>query len=243
MARRWPGALALGAAAAAHDCAALRLPAPGGIAAGRAGGGERQWPDAVAKLTLTRGVGPRCYAPPAAPQPTTLHCAGRAQSGAASQRYSRGVAVYACALRLGLQPALAGVKHLNRLENVLARAEWQGDEYAEGLLCDSEGWVIEGTMSNLWIRRGRNCSLPAGPLRRERRRAPGCSTPRPSWGIKVREWRLRPTDVLAADEAMLCNSLIGFWPIARYQQRRWSVFTASEALNSGWLAPESAISG
>ena len=50
-------------------------------------------------------------------------------------------------------------------------------------------------------------------------------------------------DVLAADEAMLCNSLIGFWPIARYQQRRWSVFTASEALNSAWLAPESAISG
>ena len=38
---------------------------------------------------------------------------------------------------------------------MLARAEWQGDEYAEGLLCDSEGWVIEGTMSNLWIRRGR----------------------------------------------------------------------------------------
>ena len=41
-------------------------------------------------------------------------------------------------------------------------------------------------------------------------------------------------DVLAADEAMLCNSLIGFWPIARYQQRRWSQFPAADALNRAW---------
>jgi len=227
-----------------HDCAALRLPCPEAeLLLAELAAVSAEWPDAVAKLTLTRGVGPRGYAPPAAPQPTRIVQAGPRVAPPA-ERYNQGVAVYACALRLGLQPALAGVKHLNRLENVLARAEWQGDEYAEGLLCDSEGWVIEGTMSNLWIRRGRELLTP----QLDRCGVSGAARAwvfdtAPKLGYQVREWRLRPADVLAADEAMLCNSLIGFWPIARYQQRRWSVFTASEALNSAWLAPESAISG
>ena len=63
---------------------------------------------------------------------------------------------------------------------------------------------------------------------------PGVMEVAGSRGYQVREWRLRPADVLAADEAMLCNSLIGFWPIARYQQRRWSQFPAADALNRAW---------
>jgi 4-amino-4-deoxychorismate lyase len=42
------------------------------------------------------------------------------------------------------------MKHLNRLEQVLARAEWQ-DDYAEGLMRDTKGLVIEGTMTNLFL--------------------------------------------------------------------------------------------
>ena len=52
-----------------------------------------------------------------------------------------------------MQPALAGIKHLNRLENVLARAEWSDPDIAEGLLCDANDNVIGGTMSNLFIAR------------------------------------------------------------------------------------------
>lgn len=224
-----------------HDCAALRLPCPSAdlLLAELAAVGS-DWPDAVAKLILTRGVGPRGYAPPTEGLSTRIIQAGPRQTPPA-ERYSRGVAVHACALRLGHQPALAGVKHLNRLENVLARAEWRGDEYVEGLLCDSEGWVIEGTMSNLWIWRGRELLTPqldrcgvSGAVRA------WVFDVASSLGYQVREWRLRPADVLAADEAMLCNSLIGFWPIARYQQRRWSAFVASEALNRAWTALEPA---
>ena len=126
---------------------------------------------------------------------------------------------------------------------MLACAEWQGDEYAEGLLCDSEGWGDRRHHEQSVDSPGWNCSPPAGPLVGERRARAWVFDTAPKLGLSMREWRLRPADVLAADEAMLCNSLIGFWPIARYQQRRWSVFTASEALNSAWLAPESAISG
>src|SRR5487761_2550584 len=59
-----------------------------------------------------------------------------------------------CELRLGHQPLLAGIKHLNRLENVLASSEWQGQDVQEGLLNDITGNVIGGTRSNLFMLRG-----------------------------------------------------------------------------------------
>jgi 4-amino-4-deoxychorismate lyase len=55
------------------------------------------------------------------------------------------------ATRLSNQPLLAGLKHLNRLEQVLARAEWQDGEHAEGLMLDQAGRVIEGVFSNLFL--------------------------------------------------------------------------------------------
>ena len=51
--------------------------------------------------------------------------------------------MFLCDLKLGLQPKLAGIKHLNRLENVLARMEWSEDNIADGLLLDSNDHVIE----------------------------------------------------------------------------------------------------
>ena len=53
------------------------------------------------------------------------------------------------------------MKHLNRLENVLARAEWSDPSIAEGLLLDEEGHVISGTMTNLFIVEGGSILTPA----------------------------------------------------------------------------------
>lgn len=64
--------------------------------------------------------------------------------------FSAGVAVRQCNLRLAEQPALAGIKTLNRLEQVLARAEWDDPEIFEGLLLDTSGRLICGTMSNVF---------------------------------------------------------------------------------------------
>jgi aminodeoxychorismate lyase apoprotein (EC 4.1.3.38) len=70
------------------------------------------------------------------------------------------VKVRVCQLRLSRQPALAGIKHLNRLENVLARSEWQDPDIMEGLLLDDTGCVIGGTMTNLLAVRGRRLFTP-----------------------------------------------------------------------------------
>lgn len=181
---------------------------------------------AVAKIILTRGRGPRGYAArPGCSQ--TLIVSADAWHGYPPGHARDGVTLAWCQLRLGLQPRLAGIKHLNRLENVLARSEL-GDGCQEGLLLDTEGWVIEGTMSNLFLRRDGQWLTPrldrcgvAGALR--------------AWAmaqLAAHETRLTPDEVLAADEVFVGNSLAGIWPVARLGARTWQDFTAVRTLQA-----------
>ncbi|GAA3905488.1 aminodeoxychorismate lyase [Halomonas cibimaris] len=103
----------------------------------------------VLKIIFTRGSGGRGYAMPDAPRPRLLH--RRTAFAPAVERWS-GVDVCLCTLRLARQPTLAGIKHLNRLENVLARREWQRADIAEGLLADTRGNVVEATAMNVFWR-------------------------------------------------------------------------------------------
>ncbi|RCV87842.1 aminodeoxychorismate lyase [Billgrantia montanilacus] len=192
----------------ARGCQVLGIPLPARDALDclpeRAGPGLR-----VLKLILTRGSGGRGYLPPASSSPRL-----RWQAMAFSPQPSRwrdGVRVRHCRLRLGIQPLLAGLKHLNRLENVLARNEWSAPDLAEGLLCNSDGWLVEATCMNLfWLREGQletprlDDSGVAGTLRAallER--------------LPVSEVMATP-DVLAGAEAVwLANSIQGVWPVAQ----------------------------
>ncbi|WP_447553137.1 aminodeoxychorismate lyase [Vreelandella sp. EE22] len=107
----------------------------------------------VLKLVLTRGSGGQGYKPPDDPAPRLL--VTRRPFQAPTERWRVGVCVRLCALRLGHQPLLAGIKHLSRLENVLARQEWDDPAIAEGLLADTEGWVVEATSMNIfWLANG-----------------------------------------------------------------------------------------
>ncbi|NIN36733.1 MAG: aminodeoxychorismate lyase, partial [Gammaproteobacteria bacterium] len=62
------------------------------------------------------------------------------------ENVTQGIKVHICETRLGLNPVLAGIKHLNRLEQVLASSERSEPDVAEGLVLDIEEYVIEGTM-------------------------------------------------------------------------------------------------
>lgn len=104
---------------------------------------------AVVRITLTRGVGERGYAPPDSPRTTRL-VVGFDAPVMTGDAYTHGIRVRWCQTQLARQPLLAGMKHLNRLEQVLARAEWTDTSIAEGLLCDTEGQVISATMANLF---------------------------------------------------------------------------------------------
>jgi 4-amino-4-deoxychorismate lyase len=134
----------------AEGCARLKIPAPDPAQLWReALDVSRELPQSVVRITITRGPGERGYAPPLSPQPSRV-VAAFAPPEVASSTYAQGIRLRVCAIRLAEQPLLAGIKHLNRLEQVLARAEWDDPDIAEGVLCDSHGRVISVTMANLF---------------------------------------------------------------------------------------------
>ncbi|MCP9759779.1 aminodeoxychorismate lyase [Aquitalea sp. S1-19] len=215
------------------DCAALALPCPDETELlaelARAAAGLVR---AVAKVTISRGQGMRGYAIPVTATGSRV-VAVSAWSGYPPACAREGIAVRWCDMRLAIQPRLAGIKHLNRLENVLARSEWQDPALREGLMLDSEGYVVEGTMSNLFVLRGGEVLTPAldrcgvsGALRA------WLLDSLPALGYLPKVVRLLPQDVLMADEVFLCNSLIGIWPLARLNERFWDDFALAQRLQA-----------
>ncbi|MDP2834402.1 MAG: aminodeoxychorismate lyase [Pseudomonadota bacterium] len=177
--------------------------------------------DGLIKLLLTRGCGARGYRPPDAATATRILI--HDPTPPVSDFWpAEGLNVRICDLRLSAQPHLAGIKHLNRLENVLARAEWNTPEIHEGLLLDATGQVISGVMSNLFLWRDGHLLTPhleqcgvAGVARaRLLRRASAA-------GIAVKETNIGLDEVLEADEIMLSNSLIGLRRVARLGEHTW----------------------
>lgn len=177
---------------------------------------------ATVKVTVTRGAAGRGYAMPAAAIATRIVAAYPAADYPAAFA-TDGVRVRRCQLVLAQQPRLAGAKTLNRLENVLARSEWDDPAIAEGLLADGEGRVIEATMSNLFVAASGRVFTPelsrCGVVGAQRERVRELLREE---GVHCEERDLRWTDVLAADEIFLTNSLIGVWPVRQVDERAYA---------------------
>jgi len=168
---------------------------------------------AVLKIIITRGSGGRGYRPPASPEPQRLLMRFPWPDPVVPES---GITLRLCQTPLGCNPLLAGIKHLNRLEQVMARGEWNDESIHEGVMCDTEGYVVEGTMSNLFaVRDGvlltpdlASCGV-AGVMRHQiLALAAQLSIPSEFADIKV-------TDLSVMDELFVTNSIIGIWPVAR----------------------------
>lgn len=177
---------------------------------------------AVVKIIVTRGPGGRGYRVPARPAPTRilqLHDWPDLPLACARQ----GVAVRMCDMRLGHNPRLAGIKHLNRLEQVLARQEWDDTGIMEGLLLDSGNNLVEGTMSNLFLVRDgvlltpdlQRCGV-AGIMRSQ------LLALADQLSINTEVCQLGMADLQAAEEVFICNSLIGIWPVISIDDRKYT---------------------
>jgi 4-amino-4-deoxychorismate lyase len=205
-----------------RDCAALALSCPSQEAlAGDLASAVDAASDQVVKIIVTRGSGTRGYAPPEPCAPTRIVMTGPLPDY--PEEYGReGVEVRVCRTRLAFQPRLAGVKHLNRLENVLARAEWSDAAIPEGLLMDEDGNIVGGTMSNLFLVESgilvtpelARCGVAGVTRERVIEAAAG-------EGVACREERISPERVMSAEEALLVNSVIGVWCIRVCGRRRW----------------------
>jgi 4-amino-4-deoxychorismate lyase len=213
----------------AADCAALMLACPDEALLRAEVCRVAEAGEGVAKIMITRGAGARGYTLPVGQTCTRIVLSAPLPAHAQAPA---DITARWCALRLARQPLLAGIKHLNRLENVLARAEWDDPAIFEGLLRDDSGAVIGGVMSNLLIAKAGELFTPdlsqcgvAGVARTRLLRAMARR------GIPLHIGRVLPDAILAADEVMLCNSVIGVRRVGRLDDVTWTPAGWTTTLN------------
>jgi len=176
------------------------------------------------KLIVTRGSGARGYAPSAEAETTRIWDIFPLPEYPADWAV-KGIRARWCQLRLAEQPRLAGIKHLNRLENVFAASEWKDNDIAEGLLMDASGNVIEGTRGNLFLVKQGKLVTPdlsrcgVAGVQRDRVITWAKQHHMP---LQVRD--VTQADVLQADELFLVNSVMALWPIRELETKHWSAF-------------------
>lgn len=187
----------------------------------------------IIKIIITRGSGGRGYAPPVNTLPTRI-IMSLARPHFPEENWSKGVKIGISPIRLGHQPLLAGIKHLSRLEHVLASQKMEVSD-ADVLLFDEDNLLIEGTKTNVFLVVGNEIITPrldkcgvAGVMR--------------SWiidtlysdGVRVLEEEVIKPALLAASEVFLCNSIIGIWPVRICENKEYKVGHVSMKLMEKW---------
>lgn len=187
-------------------------------------------PPAVLKIIVTRGSGGRGYRQPEFINPTRIISLHPFPDFPNTYK-EQGINARFCESRLGINSTLAGIKHLNRLEQILARAEWSDNGIQEGLMSDCLGRVIEGTMSNLFFVKSKTLytspithSGVAGVMRGivielARRH-----------GVMVKQEYFDQAQLLAADELFVTNSVIGIWPVKQLDKQKFSVGSITQQI-------------
>ncbi len=170
----------------------------------------------VIKIIITRGIGDRGYKPT---QQALTRIIQKFPWPEFPRVYTElGIDVTLCDFRLSQQTRLARIKHLNRLEQVLARSEWN-EEYQEGLVCDTDGYVIEAISGNVFFEINdymitpdlKTCGV-AGVLRSQIINY--CNNH--SIQLLIRDFNLNEISKIQA--MFLCNSIIGIWPVRSFNE-------------------------
>ena len=195
----------------------------------------------VLKLMITRGMGGRGYAPPLGDEAAPVRILGLYPLPAyPGEPVAKGIALYPCNTRLAHQPLLAGLKHLNRLEQVLARAELKSEEaniaagqspWLEGLCRDYDDHIICGTMSNIFIR-ANNCWFTP---KLDRCGIEGVCRRFVMEGVEQQGEQVVVQDcseelLLQALEVFVCNSVFGIWPVTEFAGHCWPVGQATQQI-------------
>lgn len=184
----------------------------------------------VVKLIISRGSGGRGYTPPAEPLIRTI-ISSHPMPALLKEFQEQGIDSIVCSHRLSSNPVLAGIKHLNRLDQVLGSAELQRvsgqlSALSEGLMLDQQGHIVEGTRSNLFLIRDNSLLTPciesagvAGIMRQSILDVAGAK----GWPTVLGNFLAQ--DLATADSAFICNSVIGIVPL----RRLWLTHDCSDA--------------
>ncbi|MDH5182085.1 MAG: aminodeoxychorismate lyase [Gammaproteobacteria bacterium] len=192
----------------------------------------RQQAKAVVKLIVSRGNSTRGYRIPPKQNPTQVLYLSPWLDYPAHYA-EQGIHLKVCRTPLGMNPALAGIKHLNRLEQILARNEWQDEKFQEGVMLNTSGHVIEGTMSNIfWVKAGQLYTpdlTECGVLGITRQRVLEKTKEN---GMDVRIVRQHIDSLYEADEVFMTNSLFGIWPVQSIEDRQYTAGPITQLLQN-----------
>jgi 4-amino-4-deoxychorismate lyase len=185
----------------------------------------------VAKIIITRGSSGRGYVPVSPAETNRIVCAYRWPADP-RDLVETGIRVRICKLRLGIQPELAGIKHLNRLEQVIARAEWSDGTIHEGILMDQEGFVVSAISSNVFLVTGDRLLTPRmdrcgvrGVMRGEILKA---------FKTRCEQRRISLDMLMEAEEVFVCNSVRGIFPVTRIEDRKYPIGGVTREVQA-WL--------
>jgi len=183
----------------------------------------------ILKIILTRGIGGRGYRSPGVDTVPTRILSSHPWPDYNRKLYKRGIRLTLCETRLGHNPRLAGIKHLNRLEQVLARDEWSDAEILEGVMLDTGGYVIAGTMSNLFLVRGERLLTPAlevcgihGVIRKLVLDAAAQN------GLDCELAQISTGDLHESDEIFICNSVLGLCHVREFLETTYNQSSCTE---------------
>jgi 4-amino-4-deoxychorismate lyase len=177
--------------------------------------------EGVLKVTITRGSGGRGYSTAGSQTPTRILSVSPAPAHYPHWQ-QQGISLSLSPVRLGRNPALAGIKHLNRLEQVLIRTHLEQTTADEALVLDSEGWVTECCAANLFWRAGDTVFTPRldhagvnGIMRQH------CLSLLAQSRYRVVEVNAREEAVRQADEVVVCNALMPVVPVNQFADARY----------------------
>jgi 4-amino-4-deoxychorismate lyase len=188
-------------------------------------------PDAVVKIVITRDGQGRGYMPPEGTDSVRVVSAHIYPDGIL-ERAREGVRARVCDLRLAIQPALGGMKHLNRLEQVLASVETRKAGAAEGILLDGEGHIISAIAANIFLVTEDRLLTPR--LDRCGVRGVLRSKILADFGARCEQRRLTADMLPEADEVFICNAVRGIVPLIAIDDQEYSIGPVTRELQT-WL--------
>ena len=187
--------------------------------------------DAVVKIVITRGGQARAYMPPEGENYVRIVSAHRYPDGVA-ELARKGVRARICDLRLAIQPALGGMKHLNRLEQVLASAELRESGAAEGILLDREEHVVCAVSANIFLVMEDRLLTPRLDLCGVR--GVVRSHILAGFGARCEQRRVTLDMLQEADEVFICNTVKGIVPVTAIDEQEFQIGLVTRELQT-WL--------
>jgi 4-amino-4-deoxychorismate lyase len=215
-----------------NNCKVLRILPP--LSSILLGDIKKLFPDKgtyVAKIIITRGESDRGYSLPKKIKPNRILLKSK-HTPVKKEIFTKGVAIKLCNIRSNFFNKMGSSKHLNRLENVMAKIELTSS-FFDGLLLDEQGFAIECASHNIYLRMGKTILTP---LLKDKG-VVGVSQDiilnfAKKQNYKIKSCNIRLDKIIKSDEFFISNSINGVIPVKSFSGKQWKDFSFTNEFNS-----------